>query len=440
MVESQTIKLTIEKIVFGGSGLGFYQGQAVFVPHTAPGDHIQAVVEKTERNALFARCVQIFEKGPDRVDPGCLVYEQCGGCQFRHLNVNLQITAKESIVLETLHRFPTLRSLVKIEPLLTTEQQDGYRRRASLKVRWTGSRLLLGFFQTKSHRICDIPPLCSVLDHRLSTLTLPLRQLITSLSIRHKLFHVDMMAGDNSLGLVIHVLRTPNQKDQKLLQQFVKEQTIDQLWIQQGRKPAMRQLVYQKALSYDLQGDTLTFRPGDFIQAHAMANRLMVEQIIHWIGQGDMVWDLFCGVGNFTIPLARHFSQVLAVEGDAPTLKRARENAKRCEIETISFIKLNLFLESGIELLGQQKPADLVVLDPPREGAFKLIQWLAQTPPKKVLYISCNPATFARDADHLVKYGYVLEKVQPMELFPQTFHVELMALFSMKLAVSHVAH
>lgn len=427
--QKERMVVQIDKLVPGGSGLGFYEGSALFVPFTAPGDRIVAEVTQKKTGHLFARCVEILEPGPERMDPACEHFTQCGGCQLRHLSAPFQQTVKGAFLRETLSRFPNLRAVTPMPTWAASPQADGYRCRAGFKVRWVGSRLLLGFFQTASHRIADLTNGCPVLDDRLSRLIPPLRLLIADLSVRQKLPQVDGVVGENGVGLLFHLLTPPTRSDLERLHTFAKQEGIRQLWLQQGRKTGIHPVVQDGELFYRLDPYRLVFNPGDFIQAHQAGNRLLVQEALRQGGEGEVAWDLFCGMGNFTLPLARQFAYVLGVEGYAPALQRAEANARSGQMANIRFRALDLFQEGAVAQLATERGADLVLLDPPREGALVLIKWLVTTPLKRLVYVSCNPATFARDATILTGAGFVLERVQPIDLFPQTFHLELVALF-----------
>ncbi|MBF0160763.1 MAG: 23S rRNA (uracil(1939)-C(5))-methyltransferase RlmD [Magnetococcales bacterium] len=429
MTSQERIPLQIEKIVPRGLGLGFHEGRAVFVPFTAPGDRIVAEVTKRQSGSLFARCVEMVQPGAQRVEPACPLFTRCGGCQLRHLSGWSQRQIKGDFVRETLSRFPNLRDVEPLPTWAAAATEDGYRCRVGFKVRWVGSRLLLGFFQTASHHLVDLPDDCPVLERRLNRLIAPLRPLIGGLSLRQQLPQVDAVVGEEGVGMMFHFLAAPTEADREQLQRFAGEQGVVQLWVQQGRKSGMRPVVQRGALYYALEPYKVAFHPGDFTQAHQAGNLLLVQEAMRLGGSGAVAWDLFCGVGNFTLPLARQFAQVLGVEGYAPALQRAAVNAKQCQGGRIFFQAADLFQEQGIALLARQPMADLVLLDPPREGALLLVKWLLGRPPARVLYISCNPATFARDAAILVQGGFCLESVQPLDLFPHTAHLELIALF-----------
>ncbi|MEO5362734.1 MAG: 23S rRNA (uracil(1939)-C(5))-methyltransferase RlmD [Magnetococcus sp. DMHC-8] len=424
----ERVLLHIDKVVPGGLGLGFLAGVAMFVPFTAPGDHILAEVTRRQSHHLFGRCVAILTPGPGRIAPGCALFTVCGGCQLRHLGASLQQAIKRTFVAETLARFPNLRTVPPLATRAADEQLDGYRCRAGFKVRWVGSRLLLGFFQTATHRVADLAEGCPVLEPRLGALLAPLRHLIADLSVRHRLPQVDAVVGEEGIGLIWHLLATPARSDLEQLRRFAGRQGIVQLWLQRGRKSALQPVVHEAELSYRVGSQTLRFHPGDFIQAHRTGNLLLVEEAIRLGGTGEVAWDLFCGVGNFTVSLARRFTHLLGVDGYAPALQRAAANVGQEQTATVRFRCLDLFQEESLVHLATERMPDLVLLDPPREGALALVKWLVTRPCGRLVYVSCNPATFARDAAILVHGGFRLEHIQPLDLFPQTAHVELVAL------------
>ncbi|WP_193771395.1 23S rRNA (uracil(1939)-C(5))-methyltransferase RlmD [Candidatus Magnetaquicoccus inordinatus] len=427
--EPLTFSLQIEKIVANGLGLGFYQGKAVFVPFAAPGDQMQVAVTRSGAQHYFARCVQLQQGGDERVDPGCSVYTQCGGCQLRHLSLATQRQVKRAILRETLDRFPQLRE-VELAPFPEQLQQaDGYRCRAGCKVRWVNGRLLLGFFQANSHKVADLSAGCPVLEERLNALLPSLRLVLPQLSVRERLPQVDLVSGEEGVGMVCHLLAPLSKADRRLLQEWASAQGVVQLWLQQGRKEGLQPVLQQEELFYHAAGFRLQFAPADFIQAHRQGNRYLIEQVLRWAGEGEVAWDLFCGMGNFSVPLASRFRHLLAVEGYAAVLQRTQYNLQSMGAASFRLLALDLFAEQSLLRLQQEAPADLLLLDPPREGALAVVKWLQQQALRKLLYISCNPATFARDAAILCHGGWRLLFVQPVDLFPQTAHLELLAYF-----------
>ncbi|MBF0342152.1 MAG: 23S rRNA (uracil(1939)-C(5))-methyltransferase RlmD [Magnetococcales bacterium] len=420
------VLLRIEKLVPGGMGLARLDGRVVFVPGTAPGDRIRARIEAEHRQHMRARCLEILEPGPDTVDPGCEHDGVCGGCQMRRLSPAMQETIKEGFVREGLERIAHLDAGC-LRRLLPATTRDGYRRRATLQVHWNGTRILLGFFAHNSHDIVDLTG-CPVLDPRLASLLAPLRRHIATLECRDQLSGIEVVAGDTTLGMVFCLLRPASRADMKRMGAFAAEREIAQLWVRIGKAMA-RPLTNNAPLSYGIAGLELTFAPEDFVQGHAGQNRVLVEETLRLAGKRQMVWDLFCGIGNFTLPLARQSGMVMGVDLVSGALRRAAENARRQGMRQIQWLQRDLFRPEGLQQLPTKDPVDLVVLDPPRNGAEALCRYLATNSTGQVVYVSCDPATFARDAAILVAGGYGLELVQPVDLFPQTRHVEMVSLF-----------
>ena len=436
----EVLDLTIAKIIPRGLGLGFHQGQAVFVPFAAPGDRLRVRVTARRNRYLTAEIGAILDPGPGRVAPDCPVYGTCGGCQLRHLDRETQERCRHGFVAEALERVARIggpeQGGYRLNPLLPVTAWSGYRRRAGFKARRVSGRMLLGFYRPGTHRIVDLPG-CPILDPRLEALIDPLRGLLTRLSVRDQAPQVDLIAADNGLGMVIHFQRKPSRGDREMLARFARERGIVQLGCQVGQATAPRILIDQEPLSCDDGGGDLSFRPGDFIQVNGEGNRLLLREVQRCVDDGETgvdqatgsAWDLFCGIGNFTLPLARRFSRVLGVDSVASALEQAQANAGRQGVANITWQRADLTRERDVERLLAGEPPALVLLDPPREGAAALVKQLTRRPPRRVVFVACDPATFARDAATLIQGGLTLRSVQPVDLFPHTSHVELVADF-----------
>ncbi|MBF0382605.1 MAG: 23S rRNA (uracil(1939)-C(5))-methyltransferase RlmD [Magnetococcales bacterium] len=426
-------ELTINKIVPGGFGLGFHMEKAVFVPFSAPGDQLLVTVDKKHKNHSFATIKKIITPGLDRVPPDCAVYGECGGCQLRHLKKPLQGEIKTAFVEESLQRIGKIKPDGVVSPIVASPWGGGYRRRTGLKVKVVKSGVLLGFFAAATHRVVDIAS-CPILDHRINDLLNPLRELILSLEGKNYLPEVDCVAGDENIGLLFHTLRAFSKFDVDKLKAFANEYKIPQLWIQQGKKSRLRSLHSNRVLHYGVENFSINFKPGDFIQINGEANGLLVARVMEALGPkvGDgnsVAWDLFCGIGNFTLPLATKFAKVYGVESNPRALDRLKGNVKIAALNNIVPIKADLLKPAGLDRLKELESADLVLLDPPRSGGLELIKRLAKYRPQRVVYVSCDPATFARDAGVLVSAGYILKSLLPIDLFPQTSHVEMVGVF-----------
>ncbi|MBF0180876.1 MAG: TRAM domain-containing protein [Magnetococcales bacterium] len=421
------LELTIEKIIPGGDGLARHAGQVVFVPHTAPGDHVLARVTARHTGFLRAQCLAILTPGPQTVDPRCERFGQCGGCQLRRLPAPLQDQIKTGFVQEGLVRIAHFDPHAILQPLLPAEQTDGYRRRALFRTLWDGQKATIGFLAEGSATLVDLTT-CPVLEPRLDALLAPLRETITAFAHPERVHAVEAVAGDHGVGVIFHLLQSPSGHDKDAMRRFAQETGAQQLWVGDGRPGRLSPLITDQALTYAADGFEFAFHPGDFIQVHAGQNRRMIEACMAMAGTGETAWDLYCGIGNFTLPLARRFRRVTGVESHAGALARARKNLAANRVANVADLRLDLSDPAQLPRLGPGKDADLVLLDPPRSGAADACRHLAAAGPRRLLYVSCDPATFARDAGILIQGGYRLERVCPIDLFPQTRHVEIMAM------------
>ncbi|MBF0294336.1 MAG: 23S rRNA (uracil(1939)-C(5))-methyltransferase RlmD [Magnetococcales bacterium] len=420
------LELTIEKIVPGGDGLARHAGQVVFVPHTAPGDRIRAQVTATHGSFLRAQCLAILAPGPQTVDPGCERFGQCGGCQLRRLPAHVQNQLKTGFVQEGLVRIAHLDPAAILQPLLAAEQTDGYRRRALFRARMEGQKVALGFLAEGSDTLVDLTT-CPVLEPRLNALLAPLRETIAAFTTPEQIQAVEAVAGDHGMGVIFHLLQSPSGHDKDAMRDFAQRTGVHQLWVGDRRPGRFSPLVTDHPLTYAADGFAFGFHPGDFIQVHAGQNRRMIEACMAMAGNGATAWDLYCGIGNFTLPLSRRFRRVTGVESQAGALARARKNLTANRVANVTGLRLDLSDAARLHAIAASREADLVLLDPPRSGAAEVCRQLADAGPRRLLYVSCDPATFARDADILVQGGYRLERVCPIDLFPQTRHVEIMA-------------
>ncbi|MBF0272366.1 MAG: TRAM domain-containing protein [Magnetococcales bacterium] len=422
------VELTIEKLVPGGMGLARLEGRVVFVPGAMPGDRIRGRIESDHRHHVMVRCEAILTAGPDTVDPGCPADGSCGGCQLRRLSASHQDAVKAGFVKEGLERIARLDPTQALQPLIPARERDGYRRRATFQTRWTDHGPQLGFFAHGSHDIVDLTH-CPILDPRLSALMSPLRRLIATLACRHSLSGIEVVAGDDGVGMVFCLLRPCPNTDKETMRRFAGETGADQVWIRVGKSPPSP-LVTHHPLSYAVDGFSIAFEPADFVQGHGTQNHTLVATAMTLAGKGQQAWDLFCGIGNFTLPLTRRFDRVAGSDLLPGSLRRSGENARRYDVgNRVVFHRIDLFREEDLTRLPWQEPVDLALLDPPRNGAEALCRQLASKGPERIVYISCDPATFARDAAILVAGGYALEVVQPVDLFPQTRHVEITSRF-----------
>jgi 23S rRNA (uracil1939-C5)-methyltransferase len=420
-------QLSIERLAHDGRGIAFLDGRTWFVAGALPGERVEARVLGARSQVVEARVERVLDAVPlRRVEP-CKHARRCGGCSLQHLPHDEQLALKQRTLDEQLARNAELQPEQWAAPLSGPE--FAYRRRARIAVRWDAraSRLDVGFREAASQTILSIDE-CPVLVQPLQPIVRALPQVLRALDKPQAIGHVEIFSGTAEAVLVRHTAAL-GEADLARLQAFCDEHAA-QLWLQgTGEPQASRpdaELGYRLE-AWDLQ---LDFRPGDFVQVNAPVNQAMVAQALEWLAPqpGERVLDLFCGLGNFALPLARQVREVVAVEGVEEMVERARGNARRNGLDNLHFYQADLSKPLADAPWARQR-FDAILLDPPRDGAWDVVRHLAELDADRVLYVSCNPATLARDAAELARQGYRMQRAGILDMFPQTAHVEAMALF-----------
>ena len=420
-------RLSIERLAHDGRGIAFVEGRTWFVEGALPGETVEARVLNARSQIVDARCERVFEPSAVRQHEPCPFARRCGGCTLQHAAIDDQLALKQRTLGEQLARLAELEPERWAEPL--TGPAFGYRRRARLAVRWhtRDKRLEVGFRATASQDIVAIDQ-CPVLVQPLQTLLPGLLEALHGLTKPQAIGHVELFSGTAEAVLVRHTLALA-EADLQRFKTFALEQRV-QLWLQGEGQPQPLEHTY--ALGYRLPAWDLelAWRPGDFVQVNAPVNEAMVAQALEWLAPeaGERVLDLFCGLGNFTLPLAREGAQVVAVEGVEEMVERARTNAACNGLVNAHFYRADLSKPLA-EAQWAKEGFAAVLLDPPRDGAFEIVRQMQTLGARRVVYVSCNPATLARDAAELVRQGYRLKRAGVLDMFPQTAHVEAMALF-----------
>jgi 23S rRNA (uracil1939-C5)-methyltransferase len=415
-----------------GRGVAKVAGKTVFIDGALPGELVRFNVFKRRRQFDEAALVEILTRSPQRTEPACKHFGVCGGCSLQHLKAEAQVDAKQRQLLDAFKHIGAVSPQRVLEPL--TGPQWAYRRRARLGVKYVTKkgRVLAGFREKNKPYLADIQR-CEVLELPQALLASELAALAETLSIRDKLPQVELAAGDAHTALVLRVLEPPSAEDLQKIARFGAAKGV-QIFLQSGGLDSVRPLEEGYApLSYAVDGGrvTIEFAPVDFIQVNRQINLGMVDAAIRLLEPRpeDVVLDLFCGLGNFTLPLARRAHRSVGVEGDHGLVARARGNAARNGIANVEFAAENLFEPAKFGVWSQQR-YDLLLLDPPRAGAAELLPCIAQWQPRRVVYISCHPGSLARDAGILVRdLGFTLTDAGVMDMFPHTTHVESIAVF-----------
>jgi 23S rRNA (uracil1939-C5)-methyltransferase len=425
----------IESLNHDGQGVARIDGKVVFIDGALPGETVRARIRRRHRRHDTADLIEIVSASPGRVTPRCPHFGVCGGCSLQHLAAAEQIREKQMILAGQLAHLGQVEPGTWLAPL--AGPPFGYRRRARLGVRHVAKKggVLVGFREKRSSYIAPLAE-CHTLLPEAARLLPGLKTLIASLSCSSRLPQVEVAAGDNALALVFRHLVELTAGDREALAAFGRQHDV-QIWLQGGRPDDLVALwpAQPVLLRYTLaeQGVRFEFGPTDFVQVNAAINAQMVAQALRLLDPGprDRVLDLFCGLGNFTLPLARRAGRVLGLEADAAALARARHNAVINDIHNAEFRTANLRDGSSPELPWGDFACDKLLLDPPRTGAIEVIRRLSGPVPGRIVYVSCNPATLARDSHYLVHaLGYRLAAAGVLDMFPQTSHVESMTLFT----------
>jgi 23S rRNA (uracil1939-C5)-methyltransferase len=415
-----------------GRGVAEVNGKTVFLFGALPQEQVMFRYIRRQRQFDEGIVVEVLEPSPSRIQPECIHADVCGGCRLQHLASSSQLDYKQNVLIDHLQHFG---KLTPPQDMLTPLCSDpwGYRRKGRLSVRYVHkkNKLLVGFHEKQGRYVADLKS-CVVLHPTVGKHLTELRVTLEQLSIREAIPQVEFAIGDNAAVLVLRHLQPLTDNDRLLLQEFARQHNI--IWyLQPGNLSTIAPLDEPCTLTYDLPAFNLTleFAPVDFVQINANINQKLVQEALRLLDvqPSDSILDLFCGLGNFSLPLARHAHSVVGVEGDISMVKKARLNAERNGINNINFYAADLSQDVSAMPWWKQK-YDKLLLDPARAGAWEIVQAISQLKVKSILYVSCNPATFARDAGELVKHGYRLEKLGVLDMFPHTQHVESIALFT----------
>ncbi len=423
----------IESMTHDGKGIAAISGKKVFVVGALQGEEVRFRRRKKRRNFDEAELLEVLSASPKRIEPRCEVYGVCGGCSLQHVGDAEQRQIKQQALQDSLERIGKVKPRRWLSPI--HESSWNYRRRARLAVKDVAGkgRVLVGFRERHAPFLTDMRR-CEVLAGPIDDLLEPLSELIGSLSLRRRLPQIEVAVAENATSLVFRVLDSPTDTDLECFKAFGEEHDI-RIYLQTGG-PDSISLVHPQGplplLNYSLPefDIVIEFEATDFIQVNAAINRRMVSTALELLDPGpdDRVLDLYCGIGNFSLPLARRCSQVLGVEGEQSLVARAKANAQRNEIVNTHFRVADLSRIDGTESWLRDGWTGLL-LDPARSGALQVVRHIVRIGPTRIVYVSCHPATLARDLDALVtEHGYRLEAAGIIDMFPHTGHVESIAL------------
>ena len=450
--------LTIESMDLEAQGVAHRpDGKVVFVDGALPFEVVRANVHRKKDNWEKASLLEVLHESSQRVKPGCphfgLHAGACGGCKMQHMDASAQIAVKQRALEDNLRHLGKVKPETMLRPIQGPSW--GYRYRARLSVRYVVKKgeVLVGFHERKSRYVADMRQ-CPILPPHVDAMLMPLRELIGGLDARETLPQIELACGDQVTALVLRHMEPLSKKDVTALKMFAEKYQVQ--WWLQSKGPdtvCLMDGALGVPLSYELPefGITMPFKPTDFTQVNPHINRVLVARALRLLDvqPHERVIDWFCGLGNFTLPLATQAREVLGIEGSEAMVDRSGDNYafnQRNHTQALAptrFVARNLF-EMTPELLRQDGSADKWLVDPPREGAFSLVQTLAEmqqhpelrlgwVAPKRIVYVSCNPSTLARDAGVLVNSaGYRMSFAGMVNMFPHTAHVESMAVFDLE--------
>jgi len=428
------VQVTIESLAHDGRGVTHVDGKVVFIDEALPDEKLEFVYTDSRKDYAEGKVVNLLTRSPYRVDAKCEHYGVCGGCSFQHVDEKEQIHLKQGLLEEQFKHIGKIEIPEIWAPL--TGEHWGYRRKARVGVKYVAKkgRVLVGFRERRNPFLAEIES-CIVMHPIVGTNLMTLSEMIGKLTIRDKIPQIEVAIGDEDCVLAFRVLEPATDEDKEIMREFGHEHNIS-ICLQSKGPDTIKPLDGEPEVipSYSLpeQGLTFKFKPAMFTQVNYEINRKMISRVLEafQLNQEDCVLDLFCGLGNFTLPMATKAGRVVGVEGDLPLVNHAKENAALNNLTNVEFHVADLSQDVSGQAWAKQK-FNKVLLDPSRAGAAEVLHNLKHWNPEQIIYVSCNPSTLARDAGILVnEMGYTLVKAGVMDMFPQTGHVESIALFT----------
>lgn len=427
--------IAIEKLAFGGNGLGRIDGKVCFVPFSCPGDELLVAITAEKRSYLTAKIIETRTPSPARVTPPCPLFGSCGGCDWQHVAYGEQLAAKRQILAETLWRGARVPE-ERIGPVLAAPEQYGYRSRVQFKLFGAKDRLQIGFFRQGTHFVEDAPAGCPVALPAINEVLARLREVLSRFRDPRSIPQINIDSGDEGLVAIVNYIGSdPEGTAAFLAGHFAALAPLTGLFLQTGRKSTMRKVCGSDLLAYAMPAAgtappcRLTFRPGGFSQVNAAQNRAILEQIrrLADVRGSERVLDLYCGNGNFSLPLASQVASITGIEEYEGSIAAAIDNCRQNGIDNAEYLAADA--ARGLRKRADEgQRYDVVILDPPRTGAAEVLPELGRLAPEKIIYVSCDPNTLARDCGILAAAGYRVRASIPVDMFPQTYHLESITL------------
>lgn len=429
----ELVEATIESLSPEGRGVAHIEGKVVFVDFALPSEIVEFKYTRSSKSFDEARAVNIIKASEDRVEPVCEHFGVCGGCSMQHQAHEAQISSKQHALMQQLEFMGHTQPKNILPPIRGPVLHYRQKARLGVKYVYKKDKVLVGFREKGNSFLADLTR-CPVLHQSVGNHLTDLSDLIMNMQARQTIPQIEVAISDTQTALVFRHLEDLIESDKAALSAFAQQHDL-QILLQSGGPDTVVPLWPENPapLSYTLQEQQITieFQPNDFTQVNSEVNQAMVSSALQMLelSPEDKVLDLFCGLGNFTLAMAKQCAEVTGVEGAQSMVVKARDNAKNNKIENTAFFAADLSVDISAEPWLKQK-YDKVLLDPPRSGAMEMLKYIGKLGAKRIVYVSCNPATLARDTNTLVnEYGYTLQDAGVMDMFPHTAHVESIALF-----------
>jgi len=430
-------ELCIERLCYGGAGFGRLEGKACFVPFSAPGDRVRVRIVKEKRSFLEGELLDLPIASPLRIAPACPLFGSCGGCNWQHLPYAEQLKQKGEIFGDSLRRLGRVEGDCLL-PVAASDLQFGYRSRIQLKLSRKGGVAALGFFKGGSHEVVDAPQGCAIADPLLNRMSAEFRALLARLPELAAVSQIDLAIGDDGSSVALLHLDAKDPAPLAAAQAGAASElpSVSGLFLRLGAKSRIEKVFGVESLSYAIPAGLfpgsrpmrLSFGRGGFSQVNYPQNLRLIRSVFEMarLTGTERVLDLYCGNGNISVPIAPFVSRLLGIEGYAPSIADAVANAAANGVTNASFQVSDAALAVG-RLAARGERFDLVILDPPRSGAESVGE-IARLAPKSIVYVSCDPPTLSRDLSLLGDKGYRVVSSQPVDMFPQTYHLESVTL------------
>jgi 23S rRNA (uracil1939-C5)-methyltransferase len=426
------LTVTIEKLVHGGNGLARQESRVIFVPEVLPGETVQAEIREVKKGVAFAQLLEVIHPSPHRISPPCKIYSECGGCQIQHIKDSIQPEIKTALILETLHRIGRITE-VDLQPMISPPSAYGYRARTQLKVRRVGRQVRLGFYREGSHYHVPVEE-CLVLHPELNKTLKPLEQVLSEDrfgTLEPTSVHLNLSAA--SREVLIRILIDARSLDLKEmgegLYRRLKEEIDSMAGLVLSPRHGLRLTFGRDFIEEHLGEFQYRISDGSFSQIGPEATNLLIEQVVRLadLAENERVLELHCGIGTISLPVAAHSAGLRGVDANRIAIDDARFNAEANRVKNVEFLCADA--EQGLrQCLAEGRTYGRLILDPPREGLSNTaIDLIAQLAPSKIIYVSCETATLARDLRRLCDRKYRMGRIQPVDMFPQTAHMELVA-------------